>query len=175
MSALLDRLTTKFSTTRLLALLLAPGMLGLGVDAAISHFAAKPMADGSQLVPVLYAPVAFVLRLAAALPRLSEKALRMCLRLVGVTAALIGFAGVGYHARAFVEQLAGEPVTLELREQSLAVAPPLFAPAAFVAVGALICALASPRVKIELRSASKASAPAAATEPTLADAPPRAA
>ena len=135
-----------------IALGIGPGLLALGADAGISHFAGgRPMAHVAQLVPLCYAPLACGALLGAALPRLSLRWFRLALRLVGIAGALVGAVGSGFHVRALLRLLEGEPLSLENLNAALAVAPPLFAPAAFLGIGVLLAVVASPRVNIRFR------------------------
>jgi hypothetical protein len=62
--------------------------------------------------------------------------------------------GTGFHGRALARLLEGVPLTWENLQAALAAAPPLFAPGAFVMLGALVFVLGNPRVRIDLQPAA---------------------
>jgi hypothetical protein len=136
---------------RLIAMAVAPGVVGLGVDAGIAHFAGREMASKAQLIPVLFAPLAAVVLMLLASPYRTGTMFRRGVRAVGAVAAGVGLLGTGFHVRALLRLLAGTPVTFDNLKAALAVAPPLFAPGGFAAVGVLVWLLGSPRLAIELK------------------------
>jgi len=138
-------------TKRILALMVGPGALALGVDAAISHFAGREMRNPAQLTPITYGVVACIALVAAAVPKLTAAHFRRALRWVGGAGLLVGLVGTAFHAHALWVILQGEPITLHALVNALAVAPPIFAPAGFAAIGALVWALANPRVTINVQ------------------------
>ena len=138
-------------TKRALALMVGPGALALGVDAAISHFAGREMRNPAQLVPVTYGALACLGLAAAAVPRLSAEHFKRALRWVGGAGVVVGLVGTFFHARALWTILEGGPLTLHDLWIAMAVAPPIFAPAGFAGIGALVWALGNPRVSISVR------------------------
>ncbi|HVE87254.1 MAG TPA: hypothetical protein VND93_30570 [Myxococcales bacterium] len=138
-------------TKRALSLMVGPGALALGVDAAISHFAGREMRNPAQLLPLTYGALACVGLAAAAVPRLTAAHFRRALRWVGGAGLLVGLVGTCFHAHALWVILREEPITLHSVWIALAVAPPLFAPAGFAGIGALVWALGNPRVEINVR------------------------
>jgi hypothetical protein len=139
---------------RALALVLGPSAAAIGGDAAIAHFAGRDMAHPAQLLPVLVAPLACLALMAVAAPRLPGQWFRRGARAVGAVLAALGMVGTGFHGRALARLLEGSPRTWENLKTALAVAPPLFAPGAFIMLGALVFVLGSPRVRIELQPAA---------------------
>jgi hypothetical protein len=150
MKATLRERINRAGMKRVIALGLAPGILALGLDAAISHFAGREMANPAQLVPVTFAPLATAALLFFAAPRRGAELFRQGLRWVGGAATAVGLLGTGFHVRALLRLLDGDPLNLTALKAALAVAPPLFAPGAFAAVGVMVWMIASPRVAIEL-------------------------
>lgn len=141
---------------RALALALGPGFLVLGADAAVDHLAGRAgMVVPAQYVPLLFAPAAAVAVMAVALPRVKAAIFARVLRGVGVAGMAVGAAGTFFHVRALGRLLEGGPLTVANLEAALAVAPPLFAPGAFLGVGAVLLALASRRVVVELQGAER--------------------
>lgn len=138
---------------RTLMLALGPGAAVLGGDAAIAHFAGREMAHPAQLLPVTLGPVACAILLAAAGPRLQETWFRRGVQLAGALLAALGTAGTAFHGRALLRLLEGAPLTWANLTTALACAPPIFAPGAFILLGALVLAAGNPRVHIELQPA----------------------
>ena len=148
----------RWNSKRLVVLALAPGMLGLGVDSAISHFAGKPVGHPAQVVAVAYALIGAVALGLFALRRFSTAAFRLGLRIVGASSAAVGLSGTFFHLRPLLKELAKEDhLSFGIIEGAVSLTPPLFAPGAFVALGALVWLLASPKVKIELTFAPQSS------------------
>jgi hypothetical protein len=139
------------NTKRLVALGIGPGVLALGLDAGIAHFAGREMRHPAQLTPVVFGIAACVALGAAGLPRLTAAHFRALARWVGGAAALVGLVGTGFHLHALWFILAGEPITFSGLTAALAVAPPLFAPAGFAGIGALVWALGNPKLEISFR------------------------
>jgi hypothetical protein len=131
-------------------LLFASGLLGLGGDVAVSHFAGRDMKSPVQLVPVIAAPIAFALLTALGLKRWPQAWFRKGVRAVGAALCAVGLTGTGFHVAAFLRLLEGQSVTLKNIELALAVAPPIAAPGAFIALGGLLWIIASPRLSLEL-------------------------
>src|SRR5438874_11099704 len=139
----------KLETKRILAMAIGPGLAGLGLDAAISHFAGRSgMVVPPQYVPVLFAPLACVLTMAFAMPKVKAKVFSVAMRSIGAAGIVVGLLGTGFHVRALMRLLEGLPLTWANLEPALAVAPPLFAPGAFAAIGAIVWALGSRKVVI---------------------------
>jgi hypothetical protein len=143
------------SATRLAVLSLGAGVVGLGVDAGIAHFAGREMKTMFQLVPVVAGLMGFVALAAVALLRSREHVFRTALRVAGALIALVGVAGTMLHGRQFMMLMEGVEVTMENIEVALRIAPPLAAPGAFIAVGALLALLASPRVSLRILPAAR--------------------
>ena len=138
---------------RLIALVLGPSFLALGADAAISHFAGKDASSWAQWIPVYVSPVAALVTVAVALPRLRMGVFRWGLRLAGLAGVAVGGLGTWYHLGAFRAELAKEDhLSVAVCEGALGVAPPMFAPAAFIGVGVLLWFIASPKVLLRIRS-----------------------
>jgi hypothetical protein len=138
----------QLTTRRAIALAMGPGLLTIALDAAISHFADRPMRNPAQLTPVIFAPVACVALLAVALPRAPFKAFRSVVRFVGAAGVLVGLTGCGFHLVALGRLLEGASLTRDALVAALAVAPPVFAPAAFAGIGALVWVLGSPHLTV---------------------------
>jgi hypothetical protein len=151
MKATLMERMKKLNAKRVIALAIAPGAMGLGLDAAISHFAGRDMANPAQLIPVTFAPLAAMALMFLAAPHRTARVFRLGVRWVGAVGIAVGLVGTGFHVRALLRLLAGTPLTFANVGAALAVAPPLFAPGAFAAIGVLVWLLGSPRVAIELK------------------------
>jgi hypothetical protein len=154
-AALMERMR-KVDAKRLIAMGVAPGVLALGLDAAISHFAGREMAHPAQLTPVTFAPAAAAALLFLAAPHRTAELFRRGIRVVGVLATLVGLIGTGFHARALMRLLEGAPITFAALKAALAVAPPLFAPGAFAAVGVVLYLVGNPRLTIAVRDVAPA-------------------
>ena len=137
---------------RKLALVLAPGVAAIGLDAGIAHFAGRPAHHPAQLAPVLFAPVAVALLGWAGHAALGEVALRRVLRAVGALGIFVGGAGTAFHLLALA-RLMEAPFRVSDLAAALAVAPPLFAPGAFAGLGALIWVLGNPRLELAIHDA----------------------
>ncbi|MGA9521031.1 MAG: hypothetical protein WBV82_06180 [Myxococcaceae bacterium] len=149
-----------------IALLIGPGLLMLGLDSWISHFAGKEPSHLAQWVPVVFGPIGAVVLIAIGARRLSRRTLGIGLFAVGLLAVVVGLAGAGYHLIPFFDDLQDERLTFGTITGALSIAPPVFAPLAFAGMGALLCAVASPRVvvRVDLGKAP-GSTPAEAPEP----------
>jgi hypothetical protein len=132
------------------AVALSFGLFGLGLDAAIAHFAGREMKSPAQLVPVMVAVVMLAI-VPFASKKVSEGTFRTALKAAGVLAAIVGTLGTAFHVAAFMRLLEGQEVTFKAIEFALAVAPPLAAPGAFVAAGGLLMLLASPRLELAIK------------------------
>ena len=163
--------TLKAMDTKQVALLaLGPGVLTIAGDVAIAHFAGREMVNPAQLLPVTVAPLAAVALMAAVHPRLKAAAGRI-VRGAGLLLCALGVVGTGFHLRALLRLLAGDRLTWQGLQTALAVAPPLFAPGAFIGLGALVWLLGRPEFQIWFQR------PAVAMKqvPAVAAAAPRAA
>jgi len=128
-----------------LMLAAAGGLVAMGLDAGINHFALRELKHLAQLAPVIFGPLAggvVALLVLAGAARSAAVA-----RGVGVLSMALGAIGTAFHLRPFVMLL--EDSTLET---ALRIAPPLMAPGAFVALGALLVFAASPAVVVRLVS-----------------------
>lgn len=133
-------------------LLLGPGLLGLGVDSWISHFAGKEESHIMQWVPVYFAPIGALIVLAVVLPRLSATTVRLGLRVTGLLSFVVGMAGTLYHLIPFWNDMQDEAWSFAGITGALSIAPPVFAPAAFAAVGGILWLIASPNLVLHLRA-----------------------
>src|SRR2546430_13057141 len=107
-------LIKKLETKRMLAMGIGPGLIGLGLDAAVSHFAGKSgLVVPPQYVPVLFAPLACVAMLAFAMPKVKAKVFSVAMRAVGAAGALVGLLGSGFHVRALLRLMEGQSWTLQ--------------------------------------------------------------
>src|SRR5262245_33960408 len=114
---------TKIDARRAGAIALALGTAGIGLDAAIAHFAGRDMRHPAQLVPVIAAGL-MVAVVPFALKKVREGLLRTVLGGAGGLAAIVGTLGTAFHVRAFMLLLEDQPLTWKTIEPSLAVAPP---------------------------------------------------
>ena len=169
-------MTLKAMDPKTLALLaLGPAVITIAGDAALAHFAGREMHNPAQLLPVIVGPIAG----AVVLLGVGAKAKRTASRLVrGAGAALVvlGTIGTGFHARALLRLLTGQRLAWDVLANALAAAPPLFAPGAFLGLGALLWVLGNPAVVIRLERPAVAAARLAALDgPAANDGPARAA
>lgn len=172
MKHLMERLGAK----RLAALLIGPGLLAVALDSAIAHFAGKGVTHPAQLIPLAYGAAAFVAMLAVALPRLSASGFSRGLRVLGVASAGVGAAGTFFHLKPLLADLSDEAFSWSSLEGAVALAPPLFAPGAFIAIGGLLWVLASPRLQLRIvlgAEVAEAARPAPVAPPQLGHAPAR--
>jgi hypothetical protein len=141
----------QLNAQRFIALVLGPGLLAMGLDAAVEHIAGRrEMVLPAQYIPVLFAPLACAGVMAFAGPGLAAAVFRVAMRAVGAVGVGVGLVGTGFHVRGLMRLLEGGPVTLEGLEAALAVAPPLFAPGAFAGIGAVLWLLGNPALVIRL-------------------------
>jgi hypothetical protein len=140
---------TRRNTRRAVALALALGLAMLAVDAAIGHFAGKDFDNRLQLIPVIYGALGFVVLLVVVWPT-ARAPFAWSARLLGVAGVLVGLAGAGFHLNALLNELEGE-YSWSALEGGLSLAPPVFAPLGFAAIGALLWLLPSPRLLLRLR------------------------
>jgi hypothetical protein len=148
---MLDELLTwaRQNSRRVVALAVAPGLLMLAVDAAISHFAGKDFDNPVQFVPVVYGVVAFVALAIVVWPK-TRGPFAWTARILGAAGVLVGITGAVLHLSALFEELKGE-YTWPSLEGALSVAPPMFAPLGFAGIGALLFFLPSARLLIRIR------------------------
>jgi hypothetical protein len=144
------RMIRSLSATRLATLALGAGLVGMGLDAGVAHFAGREMKNALQLVPVIAAPIGFIALAVFAVKRWPEKTLRTALRIAGALIALVGVIGTAMHGRTFMMLMEGTAWTFADIEVALRVAPPLAAPGAFIAIGGLLALLASPRISLRI-------------------------
>lgn len=148
---MLKKWWSELELKRLAVLVVGPGLLALGVDAWISHFAGKDEGSApAQYIPVYYAPIATMLAVAWAFPKLKPRTFQLGLILIGVTAMLVGALGTVLHFVPLWKDLADEKMSWEAIQGALSLAPPLFAPLGFAGVGGLLLALAHPRLTLAL-------------------------
>ncbi len=136
---------------RLLAVGLGVGILVMGLDAGIAHFAGRGMKHLGQLVPVVFGPLAFAATLFALKTKRHRARFDHLARIVGGLTAGVGALGTTYHVVAFAAYFAGKAVTVDLVQMALMLAPPLLAPGAFVGLGAVLYGLASHKVTVTMR------------------------
>ena len=162
----MKKVLEKLGAKRFVALLIGPGLLAVAIDSAIAHFAGKGVGHPAQLVPLAYGAAAFVVMMLVTIldPQLAW--FRRGLRVLGLASAAVGAAGTFFHVKPMVADLADETLSWNAFEGALALAPPVFAPAAFIALGGLLWVLASPR--LQLRIALDAEARSFVGEPAQA-------
>jgi hypothetical protein len=139
----------RLNSRKALALALAPGLIALAFDSAVSHWAGKDFDNRWQAIPVVYGLVGFLLLTAVCIPK-SRKVFVWTARGVGLAGMLVGLMGTYIHAVALMEELKGDYSAANL-EGALSVAPPLLAPLSFVGLGAALFALSSARLLLRLR------------------------
>ncbi|MGQ0506371.1 MAG: hypothetical protein ACT4TC_13750 [Myxococcaceae bacterium] len=149
---------TRLPTKRLVAALLGPGLFMLAVDSGISHFAGKDMENGLQIVPVTFGGLGGVMLLLLGIRPLkpSAQAVSNVLRVVGGLAIAIGLAGTVLHLLPLYRDMSDESLTWGALEGAVSLSPPVFAPLGYAGLGALLIAIGSPRVLIELVGGAKA-------------------
>ncbi len=127
------------NSARAVALLLAPGIAVLALDAFIEHYAGRSGEDPLQAVPVGYGAAAFFVLTLCCLVR-PRAAFVWGARVVGAAGVVVGVWGAALHAKLFFEDLGGK-WTMNTVEGALDIAPPLIAPLAFALVGGALIAL----------------------------------
>jgi hypothetical protein len=132
---------------RFIALAIAPGLLVMGIDGGIAHFAGREMVNPAQLAPAVFGPAAAVALLLLA-ATVSKTLFCRALRAFGILAVMVGLAGTGFHLIALARLLDGSPRTFEALQAAVAVAPPLFAPSGFAALGVILVLLPSQRLSV---------------------------
>lgn len=142
----------RFDAKRVAVLVLAPGLAAVGVDAWISHFAGKDGDSPLQWVPVIFAPIAAILLIAWALPKLSPRAFGIGLTVVGLLSVAVGLWGTILHLRPILEDLKDEETTWSAIQGALSLGPPLMAPGAFAALGVILAVLGQRRLVIGWQS-----------------------
>lgn len=141
----------KIDARRAGAIALAFGLLGLGLDAAIAHFAGREMKNPAQLIP-LAAAVLMIAVVPFAWSGVADKTLRIVLKVAGWIAVAVGVLGSAFHGRVFMMLMEGVEVSFENIEVALRIAPPLAAPGAFIGFGALLLLLANPRFELGFKA-----------------------
>lgn len=148
---MLKKWWSELDLKRLAVLVVGPGLLALGVDAWISHFAGKDEGSApAQYIPIYYAPIATMLAVAWAFPKLKPRTFQIGLIVIGVSAILVGVLGTVLHFVPLWTDLADEKLSWDAIQGALSLAPPVFAPLGFAGVGGLLLALAHPRLMISL-------------------------
>ena len=147
---MLKKWINELDLKRLAVLAVGPGLLLLGVDAWISHFAGKDDSVPAQWIPVFYAPVAAVFAMIWALPKLKLRTFQIGMIIIGGLAVAIGLLGTGLHAVPLWADLSDEKLSWSAIQGALSNAPPMFAPLGFTGVGGLLIALAHPRLILSL-------------------------
>ena len=156
---MLKKWWTELDLKRLAVLVVGPGLLALGVDAWISHFAGKDEGSApAQWIPVYYAPVATLLAVAVAFPKINPKAFRVTMVLIGVLAIAVGVLGTWFHFVPLWKDLSDEQMSWEAIQGALSLAPPVFAPLGFSGVGGLLLVLAHPRLSLSMLPSAQAAA-----------------
>ena len=156
-------LARTFGVKRLAMLVLAPGLLSLAFDAAVGHVADATVEHPTQISAIVLPIVGSLVLFGIGLPRVGALWFGRLAAAVGWVLAVTGAAGTFFHVKSFLAQFDEvEAITFELVRESLGVSPPVFAPSAFIGIGALLVLLASPRLRIE---ADPAAAPAPAIQP----------
>jgi TRAP-type C4-dicarboxylate transport system permease small subunit len=127
---------------RKVLLFLAGGMLTLVFDAFVAHYSwNRGSMHWNQWIPVVYGVAATVALALPAIRQFPGKLETRVLVAVGVLGLLVGNAGVYWHVLELMESLEGEEMTFKAIGQTIALAPPVFAPAAFSGVGLLLMCL----------------------------------
>jgi hypothetical protein len=140
------------NTRRVIALALAPGLLGLAFEAGVGHFAgdSKAGAKDAQYFPVYFGMAGFlILVIGCLIPK--RKIFNTILRVVGALSFVMGLLGTYYHLASFIEDLADKTIDSDVLQDALGSAPPAFAPMAFALFGVILWALASKNVLLRFR------------------------
>ena len=148
---MVDRLLTwaRRNTRRAVALALAPGLVMLAVDAGIGHFMGHEIESSLQYVPVIYGGLGFLVLCVVVWPKVRSP-FAWSARILGALGVVVGLAGTFLHLQSLMKELDGNYSWPSI-EGGLSVAPPVFAPLAFVGVGALLFLLPSTRLMIRFR------------------------
>lgn len=146
----MTKLLEKLGAKRFVALLIGPGLLAVAIDSAIAHFAGKGVGHPAQLVPLAYGAAAFVVMILVTVVDPQLAWFRRGLRMLGLASAAVGAAGTFFHVKPMLADLADETLSWDAIDGALGVAPPVFAPAAFIALGGLLWVLASPRLQLRI-------------------------
>jgi hypothetical protein len=121
---------------------LSGGMLTLVFDAFIAHFSwSAGRMHWTQAIPVAYGLIAAVALGAAVVLPAAIRRDDLIAKMVGALGLIIGTVGMALHSKALLESLEGESLSLVVVGKAMALAPPLFAPAAFAGVGFLLVTL----------------------------------
>lgn len=133
----------------LIASLVAAGFFALTFDVVVGHFADRTIEHSAQ-VPGALAPFVcgLIVLLAVFVAKKSSAWFRRLTLGSGVVSLVTGGAGAWFHVAGFADDLAGE-VSWESLLDALSVAPPLLAPLAFVALGAVLIAMNADRWQID--------------------------
>ena len=134
-------------TRRVVAALVAPGLLALAFDSGVAHYVGKDGSHPGQGVPVAFG-VAAAMAVLIAVFVMKRPTFGWTLRAVGAISVVVGAAGSFFHGMALWESLAEGGFTAAALEDALFAAPPLLAPAAFAGIGALLWVLVSPSLRL---------------------------
>lgn len=140
------------NSRKAIALAVAPGLLALAFDAAVSHFAGKDFDNKLQVVPVVYGVLGAVVMSLLCIPK-SRGVFAWTARIVGALGVLVGVTGSVFHMLRLFKELGGH-YSASAWEGALSVAPPLLAPLGFAGVGALLFLLPSRMLLLRLRVGS---------------------
>lgn len=136
---------------RLVFLLLSLGYVGLFVDAYIGHeVSGGGISENTQYLPLVFAPTAAIVCAFLGLQRVSERSLHWTSGIVGWASSVMGLVGTLLHLRPVFVDLQDEETTFSAILGALGSSPPLLAPAAFLAIGVLMLAVGSRRVRISV-------------------------
>lgn len=129
-------------THRKVLLVLAPGMVTLIFDAFVAHWSwSRADMHWNQWPPVLYGVYATVGMAVLALWQCRGKTENRHLIAMGILGIIVGTAGVYFHVIELLASLEGEEMTVVAIGKTIALSPPVFAPAAFSGVGLLLMVL----------------------------------
>jgi hypothetical protein len=138
---------------RFVLLLLAGGYVALFIDAYIGHeVTGGGISNPAQYLPLGFSPLAALVCAFLGLKRVSERLLAWVTGVVGSVSAVMGAVGVGLHLYPVLLDLQNEEVTWAAFLGALGSAPPLLAPAAFLAVGLMLIAVGARRVRISIQT-----------------------
>lgn len=145
---MVGRIVGRLGEKRIVVLALAGGVLALGLDSLISHFANTEDHSTPQWIPVILSPATALLLLVAAFSDPTRGLFRGLLRASGWVNVLVGLAGTYFHLKETLRHFEGEEFGWEKLRDVLAVAPPGFAPGGFAGIGLMLVLVASPRLTL---------------------------
>lgn len=141
----IDRLGVR----KVAVVLLGVGLGTMGLDAGIEHFAGREeIKHLAQLIPVVFGGLSMFALTSLAFAKVTKETLRKIARTVGALAMAVGATGVAFHARPLIMMVSADPSTLGV---AMLIAPPIFAPGAFVLLGALLWVVTSEKLVIRIR------------------------